>query len=68
MHSEAEPLIRIEKTSELPFHPGIFRETKIGSDRSIETGSQYFLDVDLLLNQSFPVLEVAWKRLGRQSP
>jgi hypothetical protein len=34
MHSEAEPLIQTEKTSELPFHPGIFRETKIGSDRS----------------------------------
>jgi hypothetical protein len=42
MHSEAEPLIQTEKTSELPFHPGIFRETKIGSDRSIETGSQIF--------------------------
>jgi hypothetical protein len=68
MHSEAEPLIQTEKTSELPFPPGIFRETKIGSDRSIETGSQYFLGVDLLLNQSFPVLEVAWKRLCKQLP
>jgi hypothetical protein len=68
MRSEAEPLIQTEETSEVPLHPGIFRETKIGSDRSIETCSQYFWGVDLLLNQSFPVLEVAWKRLGRQLP
>jgi hypothetical protein len=54
--------------SELAFLPGISCKTKIDSDRNIKTGSQYFLGVDLLLNQSSPVPEVAWKRPGRQSP
>jgi hypothetical protein len=54
MHSEAEPLIQTEKTGELPFHPGVFRKTKIAGNLSMGTGSQYFLIVDLLLNQPFP--------------
>jgi hypothetical protein len=41
---------------------------KIVSDRTIATGSPYFLGADLLLNQSFAVLEVGWKRLGKHSP
>jgi hypothetical protein len=45
--------------SELAFLPGISCKTKIDSDRNIKTGSQYFLGVDLLLNQSSPVPEVA---------
>lgn len=37
------PTLEEAKTTKLPFHPGIFRETKVGTDRSLETGSQYFL-------------------------
>jgi serine/threonine protein kinase len=62
----AQPLEEA-KTGELPIHPGIFRETKSAATERRNRLPIFFV-VDLLLNQSFAVLEVAWKPLGRQSP
>jgi hypothetical protein len=72
VHSDAEPLIQTEKTSELRFHPGIFRETKIDSDRTIETGSQYFLGRRFasksIISRSGSSLEAAWQAIAMSLP
>jgi len=41
---------------------------KIVSDRTIASGSPDFWGVDLVLNQSLPILEAGGKRIGKQSP